>query len=51
MPDLTITVDVVTGTLLVEEPHRLPEALCESLARLLGPSVEIACALRVPTLW
>jgi anaerobic ribonucleoside-triphosphate reductase activating protein len=44
MPQLTITFDPLTGTLLVEESRALPPELREDLARLLGPGLEIACA-------
>ena len=44
MPDLTVTLDAVTGTLLVAEPDRLPTALVDHLTALLGPGAELGCA-------
>lgn len=44
VPEVTITADVMTGRLLVEDPRSSPEALRESLAGLLGPFMEIGCA-------
>jgi len=44
LPQLSITIDTLTNTLLVEEHYRLTDNLRASLADLLGPVKEIACA-------
>jgi anaerobic ribonucleoside-triphosphate reductase activating protein len=44
MPQLTTTLDPVTGSVLVEHPERLPRALREGLERMLGPGQELGCA-------
>jgi anaerobic ribonucleoside-triphosphate reductase activating protein len=44
MPELNITVDALTGAVLVEEPDRLATAVLDSLAALLGPGAEMGCA-------
>jgi anaerobic ribonucleoside-triphosphate reductase activating protein len=40
----TLTIDVLTGRLLVENPDRLPEAFRAALEERLGQGVSIACA-------
>ena len=44
MPDLILTLDVMTGTVLLAEPDRSPPGLHEQLAALLGPGRELGCA-------
>src|SRR5438105_11294293 len=44
LPQLSITIDTLTNTLVVEEHYRLTDDLRASLADLLGPGKEIACA-------
>jgi len=44
MPELNITLDALTGAVLVGEPDRLPTAVLDSLAALLGPGAEMGCA-------
>jgi anaerobic ribonucleoside-triphosphate reductase activating protein len=44
MPDLTITLDCLTGSVLLEHPERLPEAVRTGLVRDLGPAREVGCA-------
>jgi anaerobic ribonucleoside-triphosphate reductase activating protein len=44
LPQLSITIDTLTNTLVVEEHYRLTDSLRASLADLLGPAKEIACA-------
>jgi anaerobic ribonucleoside-triphosphate reductase activating protein len=44
MPDLILTLDVVTGAVLLEEPDRSQPGLPEQLAELLGPGRELGCA-------
>jgi anaerobic ribonucleoside-triphosphate reductase activating protein len=44
MPELTLTLDALTGTVLVEEHDDLPQQLRDSLTELFGPGTEIGCA-------
>lgn len=44
MPELTITLDRLTGSVLLEHPERLPEAVRTDLVRGLGPAREVGCA-------
>ena len=44
MPDLILTLDVMTGTVMLAEPDRSPPGLHEQLAALLGPGRELGCA-------
>lgn len=50
MPEVTITIDQETGTLLVEESHELPDSLLAGLTELLGPCQSLGCARPVETL-
>lgn len=47
MHEITITLDALTGNVLVEHPARLPTNLLEQLTDLLGAGRELACALPV----
>ncbi len=44
LPQLSITIDVLTNMVLVEERYRATDSLYARLADLLGPAKEIACA-------
>ena len=44
MPDITLTIDGVTGALLLEEPDRVVPALVDTLAQAVGDGREIGCA-------
>jgi anaerobic ribonucleoside-triphosphate reductase activating protein len=44
MPELTVLLDAVTGTVLVEAPDRLPQELRDRLADVLGPGAVLGCA-------
>jgi anaerobic ribonucleoside-triphosphate reductase activating protein len=44
VPDLNITFDNTTGSVLIEHPERLPQALREGLEHLLGPGQDLGCA-------
>ena len=44
MPDLILTLDVITGAVLLAEPDRSPPELPEQLAELLGSGRELGCA-------
>lgn len=44
MPEITITLDSVTGAVLTAEPDRLPKEFRDQLTRLLGSGVELGCA-------
>ena len=42
--ELTVVIDTMTGTFLVEGPDRLPRELRDALEGLGGPARTIACA-------
>jgi len=44
MPEVTITLDALTGTVLIENHDDLPQRLRDSLAAFLGPGTEFGCA-------
>jgi anaerobic ribonucleoside-triphosphate reductase activating protein len=44
MPELILTLDVVTGAVLLADPDRSPPGLHEQLAALFGPGRELGCA-------
>jgi anaerobic ribonucleoside-triphosphate reductase activating protein len=44
MPELTLTLDALTGTVLVEEHDDLPQHLHDSLTGFFGPGTEMGCA-------
>ena len=44
MNELAITVDTVTGTVLLEAPDRLPRGVRDALTGLLGRGEEVGCA-------
>ncbi len=44
MPDVNLTLDTLTGTVLTEERDDLPQHLRNSLTEFLGPGTEMGCA-------
>lgn len=44
MPQLSITFDAITGSVLVQHPERLGRSLREELEYLLGPGKDLGCA-------
>src|SRR5882762_4935159 len=44
LPQLNITLDALTSTVLVEEPRQFPGDLRATLTEFLGPAIGIACA-------
>jgi anaerobic ribonucleoside-triphosphate reductase activating protein len=50
MAELTVLLDAVTGTVLVEAPDHLPQELRDRLAEFLGPGAELGCARPVVVL-
>lgn len=44
MPDLILTLDVITGAVLLADPDRSPPGLHGQLTELLGPGRELGCA-------
>jgi hypothetical protein len=44
MPHVEVIIDPLTGSVLVEDSHALPQTLRQSFAHLLGPPEEITCA-------
>lgn len=44
MPQLSITFDEITGSVLVQHPERLGRSLREELEHLLGPGKDLGCA-------
>jgi anaerobic ribonucleoside-triphosphate reductase activating protein len=50
LAELTVLLDAVTGTALVEAPDRLPQELRDQLAEFMGPGAEIGCARPVGVL-
>ncbi len=44
MPELNVTLDALTGAVLVGEPDRLPPVALSNLSALLGPGAEMGCA-------
>jgi anaerobic ribonucleoside-triphosphate reductase activating protein len=50
LPQLSITFDTATGSLLVEHPERLPQELRERFEHLLGPGEDVGCARPITSL-
>jgi len=44
MSELIVTIDALTGTVLIEDHDDLPQRLRDSLAAFLGPGTEFGCA-------
>ena len=44
MSELIVTIDTLTGTVLIEDHDDLPQRLRDSLAAFLGPGTEFGCA-------
>jgi 4Fe-4S single cluster protein len=45
MPQIEVTIDRLTGSLLLQDSHQLPETVRQSFAHLLGPPEEVVCAV------